>query len=203
MLGFAAGGVTGALEDRGWLRTGTDASAIEDMCRSCESAPQAESRPATAGSVRILERSDAGVVTRLMSRLRLRTLLVDCVLMGRRIGLYFLAYSALGYLIIEAVPMSQLVGLLGDNPAWAVPVAAALGIPVYVSTEASLPMVAALMRGGLGAGPAMAFLISGAGTSIGAISGALLIARRKVVGLVIALLFCGAVVLGWLATALL
>jgi len=80
-----------------------------------------------------------------------------------------------------------------------VPLAAALGVPIYISTEASLPMVAALMRGGLGAEPAMAFLISGAGTSIGAMTGALLIARRRVVGLVVSLLFSGAVVLGWIA----
>lgn len=38
------------------------------------------------------------------------------------------------------------VNLLGDNPAWGVPLAALLGIAVYIYTEASLPMVAALMR---------------------------------------------------------
>jgi uncharacterized membrane protein YraQ (UPF0718 family) len=60
-------------------------------------------------------------------------------------------------------------------------------------------MVAALMHGGLGPGPAMAFLISGAGTSVGAITGALLIARRRVIGLVVTLLLLGAIILGWIA----
>ena len=110
-----------------------------------------------------------------------------------------LGYSALGYLVIELVPTGDLIRLLGDNPLWGVPLAALLGIPIYLSTEASLPMVAALVRGGLGSGPAMAFLISGAGTSVGAITGALLIARRRVVGLVVALVFAGAAVLGWAA----
>jgi hypothetical protein len=59
------------------------------------------------------------------------------------------------------------------------------------------------LHGGLGAGPAMAFLTTGAGTSIGAISGTLLIARRRVVGLVVACLLAGAVVLGWTASAVL
>jgi uncharacterized membrane protein YraQ (UPF0718 family) len=71
---------------------------------------------------------------------------------------------------------------------------------VYITSEASLPMVAALLHGGLGNGPAMAFLISGSGTSIGAITGLLLIARRRIVGLVVALLVTGAVILGWIAT---
>jgi uncharacterized membrane protein YraQ (UPF0718 family) len=97
------------------------------------------------------------------------------------------------------MPTGGLVQMLGDNRLWGVPLAALLGVPLYLSTEASLPMVAALMAGGLGSGPAMAFLIGGAGTSLGAITGALLIARRRVVALVVALVFAGAVVLGWTA----
>ena len=85
--------------------------------------------------------------------------------------------------------------LSGRSPA-SIVLAAALGIPVYISTEASLPMVAALIHGGLGLGPAMAFLVTGAGTSIGAITGAFVIARARVIALVVALLFGGAVVLG-------
>ena len=45
----------------------------------------------------------------------------------------------------------------------------------------------------------MAFLISGAGTSIGVVSGVLLFARARVVGLVLALLPGGAIILGWIA----
>jgi hypothetical protein len=59
-------------------------------------------------------------------------------------------------------------------------------------------MVAALVHGGLGLGPAMAFLVTGAGTSIGAITGAFVIVRARVIALVVALLFAGALVLGGL-----
>jgi uncharacterized protein len=51
----------------------------------------------------------------------------------------------------------------------------------------------------MGPGAALAFMVTGAGTSIGAISGMLLIARKRVVGLVIGFLFVGALGLGWLA----
>ncbi len=80
----------------------------------------------------------------------------------------------------------------------AVPLAALLGIPVYLNTDGSLPLVATLMDGGMGAGPALAFLVTGAGTSIGAISGMLVIAHARVVALTIGLLFAGAVLLGWM-----
>ncbi|MDZ7261686.1 MAG: hypothetical protein ONB05_06240 [candidate division KSB1 bacterium] len=45
-------------------------------------------------------------------------------------------------------------------------------------------------------GAALAFLITGAGTSVGAIAGALTIARWRVVGLVIATLLVGAILCG-------
>ena len=91
--------------------------------------------------------------------------------------------------------------MLGGHSPASVALAAALGIPVYITTEASLPMVAALVHGGLGLGPAMAFLVTGAGTSIGAITGAFVIARARVIGLIVALLFAGALILGWLTGA--
>ncbi len=51
--------------------------------------------------------------------------------------------------------------------------------------------------------PAMAFLITGAGTSIGTISGALLIARWRVLAIIIGTLWVGAIVLGLLASVVL
>jgi uncharacterized membrane protein YraQ (UPF0718 family) len=133
----------------------------------------------------------------------LRLLGAGCWRIGRRVTGYFLAYTAVGYLLIESVPTGSLVRLLSVGPVWGVPLAALLGIPMYLSSEASLPMLAALMDGGLSAGPAMAFLVTGAGTSVGAITGALLIARRRVVGLVVGLLLGGAVGLGSFAALLL
>lgn len=45
-------------------------------------------------------------------------------------------------------------------------------------------------------GAALAFLITGAGTSVGAVAGALAIARWRVIGLVVASLLVGAVLAG-------
>jgi uncharacterized membrane protein YraQ (UPF0718 family) len=208
-LGFAAGGVTGWIEDRGLLvgqarmRTstggGVDTRAAignASQCGDC-GGPSESSGPRPAAT-RTLVRTEVAV-----EKLRLRALAIQTWQLGRRIAVYFLAYSAVGYLLIEAMPKGALVDLLGGNALWGVPLAAVLGVPVYITSEASLPMVAALMHGGLGAGAAMAFLVSGAGTSIGAISGALFIARRRVVGLVVGLLLAGAVILGWVATLML
>lgn len=120
----------------------------------------------------------------------------------RRLGILFLGFTALGYLVIRLIPAELLTTLLGDDNVLAVPLAALLGIPVYVSSDGSLPLVASLMDGGMGSGAAMAFLITGAGTSIGAVSGMLLIARWRVVALVVASLVVGATVTGYLTPLL-
>jgi len=118
----------------------------------------------------------------------------------RKLAVYFFGFAALGYLIIRIVPTEVLTDLLGQgNPVWSVPLAALLGIPVYLNSDGSLPLVASLMDGGMSPGAAIAFLITGAGTSVGAVSGMLVIARWRVVALVVGTLLMTAVIAGWLA----
>jgi uncharacterized membrane protein YraQ (UPF0718 family) len=133
------------------------------------------------------------------SRGRTREFTAALLLNGRRLAFFFFGFTALGYLLIRLIPTEALTASLGDDSPFAVPLAALLGIPVYVNSDGSLPLVASLMDGGMGAGAAMAFLITGAGTSIGAISGMLLIARRRVVALVVGSLVVGATVAGYVA----
>jgi uncharacterized membrane protein YraQ (UPF0718 family) len=124
----------------------------------------------------------------------------EIVRVGGRLLIMFLAFTTVGYMEIEAIPTAWITDYLGSGSIAAVPTAAAIGIPAYVNTEASLPLVAALMAGGMGVGPALAFLVTGAGTSIGAITGLLVIARRRVVGLVVAILVVSAILLGWVGS---
>ena len=49
----------------------------------------------------------------------------------------------------------------------------------------------------MGTGAALAFLVTGAGASIGSVSGLLVIARRRVVALVVGILLAGGMALGW------
>jgi len=58
-------------------------------------------------------------------------------------------------------------------------------------------MVRALLDSGMSQGAVMAFLIAGPGTSIGAIAGALTIAGWRVVGLVVGVLWIGAMAAGF------
>jgi hypothetical protein len=90
------------------------------------------------------------------------------------------------------VPAAWVSTLFGARKLYGVPLAATIGLLLYVSFEASLPLVRALLDSGISQGAVMAFLIAGSGTSIGAIAGALTIARWRVVALVVAVLWIGA-----------
>jgi uncharacterized membrane protein YraQ (UPF0718 family) len=127
----------------------------------------------------------------------------EVVVTGRRLLVLFLAFTAIGYLINDLVPSAWITSLFGSGHAYSVPLAATLGLPFYINTEASLPLVRGMLNSGMSAGAALAFLITGAGTSIGAVAGAMAIARWRVIALVIGTLWLGAVLCGFAYNALL
>lgn len=184
-MGLAAGGLTAVMERSGWLRGQARVQATGSRCAdACDT--RVASGPGTA-SVRELQRGRAG----------LRDFGREVMVTGRRLMVFFLVFTAVGYIVIRAIPTDWVTTLLGRGSSAAVPFAAVLGIPAYVNTEASLPLVAAMVDGGMGRGVALAFLVTGAGASIGSVSGLLVIARRRVVGLVVAILLVSGVLLGW------
>jgi uncharacterized protein len=191
VLGLTAGAVAGLLDRAGWLRD-------QARVRSSDSCATGACR--IEQPVRVSLGPGAASVAEFQSlqeRLKVDELAREIWRTGRKLLIFFLAFTFVGYLAIEAIPTMWLTGYLGEGSALGVPLAAVLGIPVYINTEASLPLVAAMMEGGMGPGPAMAFLVTGAGTSVGAISGLFVIARKRVVALVVVMLLVGSLALGW------
>jgi uncharacterized membrane protein YraQ (UPF0718 family) len=109
----------------------------------------------------------------------------------------FVGFAFIGYFLNGLIPSSWVSAVFGGSSLYNVPLAATLGLPLYINSEASLPLVRALIDNGMSQGAALAFLISGSGTSIGAITGALTIARWRVVALVVGVLWLGAILSGF------
>jgi uncharacterized membrane protein YraQ (UPF0718 family) len=194
VLGLVAGAAGGLLDNAGWLKNQTRMQPQDSDC-STGTCQVAAAVPVSIGP------GTASVAENrtFRQRWKIDELVGELWTTGRKLVLFFIGFTAVGYLAIEAIPTSWLTNYLGGDSLLAVPLAAVLGIPAYINTEASLPLVSTLMDGGMGPGPAMAFLVTGAGTSIGAISGLFVVARARVVGLVVGLLFIGALILGWIA----
>jgi hypothetical protein len=109
----------------------------------------------------------------------------------------FTGFAFLGYFLNSLIPAHWVAAVFGSGNIYNIPLAATLGLPLYVNAEASLPLIRALLDAGMSQGAALAFMIVGAGTSIGAIGGALAIARWRVIVLVVSILWIGAILCGY------
>jgi len=84
---------------------------------------------------------------------------------GKRLLIMFLGFAFIGYFLNSLIPASWVAAVFGSGNIYNVPLAATLGLPLYINSEASLPLIRALLDNGMSQGAALAFMISGAGTS--------------------------------------
>jgi len=101
-------------------------------------------------------------------------------------------------LITLYIPTGWIAGLLGRQNPWAIVTAAFLGVPVYTSNLAALPMVSGLLAQGMNPAAALAFLIAGPTTTLPAMSAVWGLTSRRVFALYVSFSLVGAVALGYL-----
>lgn len=83
---------------------------------------------------------------------------------------YLLVGTAVGALLYGFVPTGWIVALAGPEQPLAIPVAAALGVPVYVNAETFFPVASALLEKGMGVGAVVALVVTSMGVSIPEVS---------------------------------
>lgn len=79
---------------------------------------------------------------------------------------YLLVGAAIGSVIHEAVPTEWITTYLGGEQWWLVPIAAVIGIPLYVRIETMIPLSKILIAKGMAFPPVMALMIGSVGASI-------------------------------------
>lgn len=79
---------------------------------------------------------------------------------------YLFVGVLLGSFIYGFIPTEFIVNYAGEATWYAIPVAAVIGIPLYIRAEAVIPLTAALVQKGMAMGSVMAFIIGSAGASI-------------------------------------
>lgn len=73
---------------------------------------------------------------------------------------------ALGSMIYGFMPTEFVARIASENNPFAIPVAAVIGIPLYIRAEAVIPLSAALAAKGMSLGAVMALIIGSAGASL-------------------------------------
>lgn len=90
----------------------------------------------------------------------------DAITLIRGMAVPLVIAVAFAVAIADFVPRELIVRVAGPDNVLAVPIAAVVGTPFYVSGEAFLPIAAALRDNGMSTGAVFALMISGAGVNV-------------------------------------
>lgn len=110
----------------------------------------------------------------------------------------FVLFVAIGFLVNHFVPTSMLMALFNGRNALAVPLAALIGLPLYVTGESAVPLIDSLLAAGAGGGSMLAFTITGQATSAWVIAGISTFMKKRVVGLYVLCILAGGILAGYL-----
>lgn len=111
---------------------------------------------------------------------------------------YIIGGVGIGAAVYGYVPSELVARLAGPQNPLAIPVAAIIGIPLYVRTETVIPIAVALTQKGMNLGAVIALIIGGAGMSIPEVSMLGGIFKKRLVLAFICVVFITAVLAGFI-----
>lgn len=121
----------------------------------------------------------------------------------RPIFWYLIIGVALGAVIYGYMPSDWVLKIAGPDNPFAVPVAAIIGVPLYIRAETAIPIGVALMGKGMSIGAVIALVIGGAGMAIPEMSMLASILKKKLVAIIVIVIFLTATISGYLFNVLL
>jgi hypothetical protein len=104
--------------------------------------------------------------------------------------------------LLRYLPVAWIEAVVGTHSPFSIPIAAAVGLPAYVNSNAAIPLLSGLLALGMDRGAALAFLIAGPITSIPSLIGLMALVRLRAVVVLVVAGFVGAVVSGYAFTFL-
>ncbi len=174
-IGAAAGYIIYGLSSRGYLNNQLQGLSLSGCgCSKSNSPPDGKER-GSAGTGKSFGKQALGI--------------------SLFLGKWLLVAFILESLIVHYLDPEWIAALLGKDQAFSIPLATAVGIPLYTSGVAAIPIVKGLLTAGMSHGAAMAFLIAGPVTTIPAMTAVFALVRRQTF-----LIYLGAGIIGSLAT---
>lgn len=110
--------------------------------------------------------------------------------------IYLLIGAGVGSAIYGYLPQEFVLKFAGQDNLLAIPIAAVIGIPLYIRAETAIPIGVALMQKGMSVGAVIALIIGGAGMAIPEMSMLASIFKKKLVLLIVIVIFLTAVIGG-------
>lgn len=112
------------------------------------------------------EGDDGRVPVRIPFRQKMKRASLSAIDTFKGVFWYLLLGAGIGAFIYGFFPQDLVVRLAGPGNPWSIPIAAGVGVPMYIRAETVIPISAALVGKGMGVGTVLALIIGGAGASI-------------------------------------
>ncbi|MBY1896622.1 MULTISPECIES: permease [unclassified Clostridium] len=123
--------------------------------------------------------------------------LKDAFGLFKGVVIFLLLGAGIGAFIYEFIPTDLLANFAGASNLWAVPLAAIVGIPMYIRTETMIPIASILISKGVAPGVMIALILGGAGASIPEVSLLTSIFKKKMVITFVLCIFAVATITGY------
>ncbi len=119
-----------------------------------------------------------------------------------KVWLYLIAGIAVGAGIHGYVPQDAMAAVMGKGAWWSVPLAVIIGVPMYANAAGIIPVVEALLGKGAALGTVLAFMMSVIALSLPEMIILRKVLRPRLIGVFIAVVTCGILLVGYLFNAL-
>lgn len=129
--------------------------------------------------------------------------LKDSLSLFRGVMCYLLLGAGIGAFIHGFVPTELLSRFAGTGSLWAIPLAAIVGIPMYIRAETMIPIASILISKGVAPGIMAALILGGAGASIPEISLLSSIFKKKMMAAFVLSVFAVATITGFALNSIL
>lgn len=116
----------------------------------------------------------------------------------RAVLIYLLIGVGIGAGIYGYMPQDFVLKYAGPDNIFAIPIAAIIGIPLYIRAESAIPIGIALMHKGMTTGAVIALIIGGAGMAIPEMSMLAAIFKKRLVAAITIVIFLTAVLGGYI-----
>lgn len=115
----------------------------------------------------------------------------------RTVLVYLIVGVGIGAIIYGYIPQEFVTRVAGPHNPFAIPVAAIIGIPLYIRAESAIPIGLALFQKGMSMGAVIALIIGGAGMAIPEMAMLASIFKRRLIASIIAVIWSTAVIGGY------
>ncbi|MFA7160049.1 MAG: permease [Kiritimatiellia bacterium] len=170
-----------------------------NCCCSVDDKARVEASVQSACCSASLAAADSGGVS---FKERIKRASVAALVTFKGVFWYLMLGAGIGAFIYGFFPQDLVVRLAGTGNPWSIPIAAALGVPMYIRTETVIPIGAALVAKGMGVGTVIALIIGGAGASIPEIIILGAVFKKRLIFAFVLTVFTVAVVAGYLIDVL-